>query len=386
MSVSVEIERNAPLELRDGTVTFADVYRPPGKPAPVILQRTPYRKDLAAVAFLTLDPVRAVEEGFALVVQDVRGRHSAQGEFHPYFQEIEDGYDSVEWCASQPWCTGDVGMIGASYAGINQLLAAIARPPHLRCIVPMLASSELYEGWTYQGGVLQWGFMAGWVLPMLAAERAIQPSVSSDVRSELIRLIDDLPNTWRRSPAELPLVEQLAPYFHDWLEHPTRDDYWAQVAISNHYGDICVPALHVGGWYDIFKDGTLRNFVGLRSQAGTGDARSGTRLLMGPWSHSVPTGAAVGLEDFGLESSQHVSPLGYDVEAEYLAFFRRWLQGLDEPEWPAPVKLFTMGTNTWRFEPAWPPPAVETCAVLPPLRRWREQPQWRRRPFDDRAQ
>jgi putative CocE/NonD family hydrolase len=81
---------------------------------------------------------------------------------------------------------------------------------------------------------------------------------------------------------------------------------------------------------------------------------------MGPWSHSVPTGAAVGVEDFGLESSQHVSPLGYDVEAEYLAFFRRWLLDADEPEWPAPIKLFTMGRNSWRYEPEWPPPATET--------------------------
>jgi uncharacterized protein len=358
VSGSLLVERHVPIDLRDGTRTYCDIYRPASGAAPAILQRTPYRKDLGAVAFLTLDPLRAVELGFALVVQDVRGRHSSDGEFSPFFQEIDDGYDSVEWCASQAWCDGNVGMVGASYAGVDQLLAAIARPPHLRCIVPMLASSDFFEGWTYQGGALQWGFMVGWVLPMLAAERAIRPGVPESLRRRLVDLVDQLPVTWQLPPRELPLVQEFAPYFDDWLDHSTRDDYWRSISIEDRYADVAVPSLNVGGWYDIFKDGTLRNFVGLSTSAATESARAGTKLLMGPWSHSVPTWAAVGVEDFGLASSQHVSPLGYDLEAEYFRFFRTWLQGADGEQWPQPVRLFTMGVNSWRYEEAWPPPGT----------------------------
>ena len=129
--------------MRDGTILYADVYRPAADGHyPTLLQRTPYNKELSALALLQLDALRAVSEGYAVVIQDVRGRFRSEGEFGPFHQEINDGFDTVEWCAAEAWSSGDVGMYGGSYVGAVQWLAAIARPPHLKCIVPMITSSD----------------------------------------------------------------------------------------------------------------------------------------------------------------------------------------------------------------------------------------------------
>ena len=353
---SIIVERDVPLELRDGTQTLCDVYRPAGAGrAPVILHRTPYGKHVPVVAYLMLDPLRAADEGFVTVVQDVRGRYASAGVFEPYFQEIDDGYDSVEWCAAQAWSDGNVGMIGSSYDGIVQLLAAVARPPHLRCIVPILASSDIYEGWVYSGGALQWGFMVTWVLPWLASERAASAGLADQLRAS----VDSLRETWGIfEPATLPWVAELAPYFMRWLEHRSRDEFWQQVGICDHYASIDVPSLHVGGWYDIFGAGTARNFAALAAQRPPG----AVRLLLGPWAHAVPIGTAAGAVDFGLASGQHPTPRGYDIEAEYLAFLSRWLKGGSAAE-TAPVRYFVMGVNEWRTERGWPPEGAVTTPL-----------------------
>jgi putative CocE/NonD family hydrolase len=362
---ALRVDRALRVEMRDGTVTYADVYRPASRGrSPVILQRTPYGRSVATLALAQLDLLRAVDRGYAVVVQDCRGRHASQGEFRPFHQERSDGYDSVEWCARQPWSTGDVGMIGASYSGAVQWLAAVEAPPSLRCIVPVLTSSDHYEGWTYQSGALQWGFVVSWLYSMLASEalvnRRFQTSGADDTRRRLIGLLDDLAGSWNTLPLrDLPLVGELAPYFLDWIAHPTRDAYWRAVSVQDRYDRVQVPALNVGGWYDIFRDGTLTNFVGLRSGGASVAARSGTRLIMGPWVHSSPTTQSAGVIDFGVRSSHGWTPLHYDLDGEYLAFFDRWLQGTPprgatSGGEDSPIRLFTMGENRWRNEEAWP--------------------------------
>ncbi len=117
----MRIDRDSPVQMRDGTILYADVYRPAADGRyPTLLQRTPYNKELNALALLQLDPLRAVSEGYAVVIQDVRGRFRSEGEFAPFHQEIEDGFDTVEWCAAEPWSSGDVGMYGGSYVGAVQ--------------------------------------------------------------------------------------------------------------------------------------------------------------------------------------------------------------------------------------------------------------------------
>ena len=149
---SIKTQTDVPVAMRDGVRLYADIYRPDTEEqVPVLLQRTPYNKALAANRVMSLDAVRAASHGYAVVVQDTRGRFASEGEFYPFLNEPEDGYDTVEWCAAQPWSTGKVGMYGRSYVGATQWLAAIARPPSLAAIVPGITASDYYEGWTYQG-------------------------------------------------------------------------------------------------------------------------------------------------------------------------------------------------------------------------------------------
>ena len=150
-SVSINVETNQPATMRDGTTLYADVYRPDGPgPFHTILQRTPYDKS-SPLGAMMLDPMKAAKAGFALVIQDTRGRYTSGGEFYCFVDEINDGYDTVEWAASLPWSSGKVGMIGASYVGATQWLCATSQPPHLAAIAPNVTASNYHDGWTYQG-------------------------------------------------------------------------------------------------------------------------------------------------------------------------------------------------------------------------------------------
>jgi uncharacterized protein len=358
---ALRVDRDLAVEMRDGILTYADVYRPARRGRfPVILQRTPYDRTRGGPALSQINPLRAVDRGYAVVVQDCRGRYASQGDFEPFHQELADGYDSVEWCGHQSWANGEVGMIGASYAGAVQWLAAVEAPPSLRCIVPAVTSSDHYEGWTYRSGALQWGFIVSWVIPTLAGEaflnRRFHSTGTEELRRRLIQGIDDLSGLWSTLPLrDLPLVAELAPYVLDWISHATNDAYWRKVSVEDRHERVAVPALNIGGWYDIFQAGTIRNFVGLRGNGATAAARDGTRLIMGPWAHSWPTEQAAGLIDFGVESSQGWTPMQYDLDGDIFAFLDRWLAG-DAPgaENGPPIRLFTMGENRWRGETAWP--------------------------------
>src|SRR4051812_48002378 len=169
-TISIRVERDVPVTMRDGTVLMTDVYRQAAEGRyPVLLQRTPYNKETGGLSLVQTDTFRAVRQGYAVVIQDCRGRYRSDGTFNPFLQEITDGYDAVEWCGSQVWSDGNVGMYGTSYVGATQWLAAIAAPPNLRAIAPAFTASDYYEGWTYQGGAFQWGFMLNWVLPFLTS-------------------------------------------------------------------------------------------------------------------------------------------------------------------------------------------------------------------------
>jgi len=154
----VIIEYNVRTRMRDGVSLTADIYRPakPGK-FPVLLVRTPYdRKGEAGMAY------DLAARDYLVIVQDTRGRYGSEGEFYPFRNESQDGYDTVEWAAALTNSNGQVGMLGGSYVGATQMLAAIAKPPHLVAIFPYLTSSEYYEGWTYQSGALMQWFSSSW--------------------------------------------------------------------------------------------------------------------------------------------------------------------------------------------------------------------------------
>lgn len=190
----VIVEKNVPVPMQDGIRLFADIFRP-GRQGryPVLLQRTPYSKERAQMTYLMLDPLRAVGAGYVVVIQDTRGRYASEGEFVPFPSESQDGFDTVEWCAAQPWSSGKVGMYGMSYVGATQWLAAIAAPPHLVTLFPVMTAADYHDGWIYQGGALSLAFATAWTAQFLAIPQLDRLGVSlSERQAEEARLMQAL--------------------------------------------------------------------------------------------------------------------------------------------------------------------------------------------------
>jgi len=341
--------------MRDSVLLSADVFRPsPRGRYPVLLQRTPYGKGQAQIAFNILNPIRAAEAGYVVVIQDTRGRYASEGEFAPFLYESQDGFDTVEWCAAQSWSNGKVGMYGMSYVGATQWLAAIAAPPHLVTIFPSMTAADYHDGWIYQGGALSLAFSTAWTAQFLAASQLARLGLSLEERrteeARLMQALERLRKTLSHLPlAELPLLRRdgLAPYYYDWIAHPDGDQYWQRWSTLAHHDRVTVPAFNLGGWYDLFLAGPPRNFAGLRERAATEAARTGQRLIMGPWTHNLPSIAVAGEMNFGWAATLCVEDL-------QLRWFDYWLKEIDngiidEP----PVRLYVMGDG-WRDEQEWP--------------------------------
>jgi putative CocE/NonD family hydrolase len=348
------VERNVSIPLRDGVVLRGDVYRPnTAEPCPVLLQRTAYGKQTATASGM-LNALAAADRGYAVVIQDCRGRYESEGEWTPFFCEIDDGYDTVEWCAAQPWSNGRVGMYGMSYVGASQWLAAISTPPSLQCIFPVMTAADYYDGWIYQGGALYLGFTAAWTAQFLALPHVPRLGLpEAEAKKEEAQLMGGL-GRLKRTLSDMPLdklpwlaKEGLAPYFYEWLRHPSRDEYWERINILAHHDRVAVPAFNVGGWYDLFLAGPPRNFAGLCERAANATARAGQKLLIGPWAHNNPSISITGERNFGPKATVVLEDLQF-------RWFDHWLKDIDSGllEEP-PVRIFVMGSG-WRDEQEWP--------------------------------
>jgi len=345
-AADISIEQNVAMKTRDGVALKADIYRPNGDgPFPVLLQRTPYNKDYAE------DFARkAVARGFMVVVQDVRGRYNSEGEWYTFKHEIDDGYDTVEWAAALPHSNGKVGMWGGSYVGATQMLAAISHPPHLAGICPVVTASNYHENWTYQGGALEQWFDESWTssLALDTANRLLHSRTNALAGDHVLPLTGYPVFNIGAGADGSQLTQVLAPYFLDWLAHPTYDSYWKQWSIEENYDKIQVPALTIAAWYDIFQGGSLRNFVGLKEHAGSETARSGQRLLVMIGGHAG-SGRKIGDVDFGPNAA-------FDQDGITLDWYDYLLFGKQNRFADAahPVRIFVMGKNEWRDEMAWP--------------------------------
>ena len=339
-SDSVIVERDVPAKMRDGVILKADIYRPraDGK-YPVLLQRTPYDKNNAR-----LFGMKAAARGYVVVVQDVRGRFTSEGEWYPFRHELQDGYDTVEWAAALPQSNGKVGMFGGSYVGATQMLAAIASPPHLSGIAPSVTASNYHENWTYQGGAFEQWFNQSWSSGL--AQNTMDRRVAQDTNA--LNWKDTLPLESYPILAH-PDPKALAPYYRDWLAHPSYDAYWKAVSIEENYAHIQVPILHIAAWYDIFLGGSLRNYVLLKSRAGSEAARNGQHLLVEVGGHAGGSDQRkIGEVDFG-------SAAPYDNDERLLQWYDFLLKGqANEFSGKKPVHIFAMGKNEWRDEEDWP--------------------------------
>jgi putative CocE/NonD family hydrolase len=341
---AINYERNAVVTMRDGIKLRADIYRPnaDGK-FPVLLQRTPYNKD-NEVDF----GIKAAAQGYVVIVEDVRGRYASEGDWYVFKNEPNDGYDTIEWAASLPYSNGKVGMFGGSYVGATQMLAAISHPPHLAGICPVVTASNYHENWTYQGGAFEQWFDESWTSGL--SQDTYERAVSRDTNA--------LGGIWTLPLTNYPLYNQdassdptstamLAPYFVDWLAHPSYDDYWKALSIEEHFADIKVPALHIAAWYDLFLGGSLRNYAGIREHGGSDEARNGQQLMVTVGGHSG-SGRKIGDVDFG--------PTLDRPEDDVTLLWYNYLFKGEKNEFASgkPIKIFVMGANQWRDEEAWP--------------------------------
>jgi putative CocE/NonD family hydrolase len=357
MQTSIRMDRDVPMAMRDGTVLRADIYRPEDNDRhPAILVRTPYNKLLSGNSDF-LNFVDAAHAGYAVAIQDIRGRFASEGEWRQdamFMREGVDGYDSVEWIAGQPWCDGNVGMAGGSYLAALQWVTAMENPPHLKAIAPWIGASSTLEEQSLTGGATALYMMVSWV-PTMAVDVADRMEKSGrDVADMRLAIAHALSN-----PSEvysyLPLKEVPLAQFEGIREmwgrrlNTAADRELAERA-RRKYDRVTVPCFHVSGWYDIFTWATFHNFGMMREQGGSDLAREGQHVLMGPWIHGGRLLAFWGGLHFGASAGVPAA----QVSEQSLAFFDKYLRGMDI-HIPA-VRYFVMGRNRWQNADTWPLP------------------------------
>ena len=339
------INRDILCPMRDGVALAVDVILPNGSaPFPAILERTPYDKNGSRHAG-TEDYAR---RGYAVVLQDVRGRFNSDGDFDPFRQEHNDGFDTINWIAEQEWCDGNVGMIGGSYSGQTQWYAAGGAPKALKAIIPVEAPpGNLFMNEPMYGGAMilctvEWASLLG--------RKSFQTKAFDDIYTEHRSYFDEL-NVEKAMKAT---GSQCRWWSEDWLNHPTLDAFWESCGYEQLWSKMTVPALNISGWWGLNFNGAPRNFVGMREQGATQEAREGQRLVIGPWPHWVNRGRMLNGQDFGLDAVTGLRDYN-------LKFFDHYLKGktnntlTDDPR----VHVFVVGANEWWEADSWPLPNTQ---------------------------
>lgn len=323
--------------MADGTKLATSIWLPKGAgPFPVILIRTPYgRKRLAA------EELRYVRRGYALVAQDVRGREDSEGEWLPFAHEAADGEATLNWIASQKWCSGRIGMIGASYGGFVQWAAASTGNPYLKALVSIVTAGSPFgdiprKGGTYLAGILVWCFA-------MAGRRVDPGAMQRDDWEEVLRYrpLKDLPRK--------ALGKDL-PFWEEWAANPNYNSFWERQDWPRRAESIDVPALIISGWCDDNFTGSLEAWA-VMNRPGKAPAR----MILGPWPHDLNTTRDLHGAAYGNDS------LYYNIDLLHLQWFDRFLKGkangVEEPR----VEYYVLGSNRWETAPDWPPP--ETTAT-----------------------
>jgi uncharacterized protein len=314
------------LPMRDGVQLAANVFRPgDATRVPTILVRTPYGKG----ADITPHYEAFVNRGYAIVVEDVRGRYESEGVFKPLEQEGKDGYDTIDWIARQPWSDGKVGMMGGSYLGIVQWKAALTNNPHLKAIFPVVSGDDDYRDRFYSpGGAMKIGNRLNWM-----ADNMRTPGYFPDFN----RFIWHLP----LRTADLAATGQISEMYQDAVNHPAFDTFWKSISTHEKLAKVKVPVFAAGGWYDNFVESDLLAYTVLRKNSNV------NRILIGPWPHNMSY--KFQNVDFGPESSVPLRTL-------QLEWFDQWLKARDTALLSKPpVRVFLMGANRWIEEREWPP-------------------------------
>jgi len=343
----VRLERGVKCRLSDGTTLVSDHYYPEGEgPWPTLLMRQPYGRDIASTVVYA-HPVEFARHGYHVAIQDVRGRGGSEGAFYPFRSEGRDGAETIAWLRQHAASNGRIGMYGFSYQGATQLLVAAEQPEGLQCIAPHMTAVDLYHGWFYHQGALRLSSSLGWGIQMLREDAR---------RLGLREASDRLEAAWANVRAqaghvlygEHPAIADpaLPGYVRDWFNHREAGKYWTEMDVSTRLDKICVPALHIAGWFDTYLEGSIAGYLALRKHAGSEFARQNQYLVAGPWVH-IPWGDRVGDTQLG-------DAANLNTDALLLKWFDHWLKDADTFSDEPRVRHFALGANAWRSAGEWP--------------------------------
>lgn len=325
------------VKMRDGIKLATAVWLPnkTQEAVPVILVRTPYGKMSYEKAY-----VHFIQRGYAVVIQDTRGRQDSEGEWIPMYTEVEDGDDTLNWIAEQGWCDGNIGMIGASYGGFVQWAAAASGNPHLKALVSIVTAGSPFTDIPRKGGSFVSGMLA-WTFAMVEKEFKPENMLRSDWDDVLkIRPLQDIPKM---------ALGKVVPFWNYWMEHPTNDSFWRKADWYQNKSNINVPAMIVSGWYDDNGMGTTEALEVVADLA-----YKDKKVILGPWMHNANTTRDIQGVHFGNNA------LRYDMDLYYQKWFDRKLKFIDNKIDATPsVEYYVTGENEWRTAKTWPPEHIE---------------------------
>lgn len=365
----VHIERGHFVPMADGTKLVTDVYHPAGDgPWPTLVFRV---RGSLSTGFIThvlmLNPVLAVERGYAVVIQQVRGRGLSEGEWYPFFNEGSDGADCVRWVLDQSWCDGRIGTYGTAYSAFSALELVAQGFDEVKACTVLGTNANPYDNWIYTSECFELGWNVYWAY-MLGIESIGRLECSDEERaqskSDLSQAIIDLPDVVRRLPiSQHPeLRDGVSPCYEDWLEHSSYDEYWDSINILKKAPQISAPILSIVGWHDNFLKSHFDLYRKITS-VGAEPGRSNHRMVVGPWEHASYVNpfstSANGVWNFGLEASSGVGLSG----ALVLDWMDRWVKE-ETNDKVSGVRYWQMGENHWNDVDVWPPSSVETCWYL----------------------
>ena len=341
----IKVDRQVKIPMRDGIILTADIYRPRGVDIslPVLLMRLPYGRAIASTVTYA-HPSWYANQGYIVVIQDVRGCGTSEGEFYPLRHEYEDGYDTVTWCAEElEGSNGKVGMYGFSYQGITQFQAAVMQPKGLITICPAMASADFYHGWFYFGGAIALEFTLSWALQLTQNQayfHKLEPQATNllQAQADISKWLQSIP----LNQIEILKSEPLGQFFFDWIGHSQpHDSYWQELNPLSRFNQFDLPALHIAGWADIFIEGTIATYEKAKQVT-----KQPQFLIGSPWQH-MPWRSQVGELNFGDAAIPKIDQLQID-------WFDYWLKGIDNGMiGRSPVQLFLMGENRWLNLNAW---------------------------------
>ncbi len=327
--------------MRDGVRLSTDVYLPGGlkEAVPAVLVRTPYGKEDGCEVYY-----RYVQRGYAVVIQDVRGRNLSEGEWIPNYYEVEDGDDTLNWIADQSWSSQKVGMVGGSYLGYVQWAAAASGNPYLKALISVVCAGSAFVDTPRRGGSLVSGMLA-WAFSVSQKEFQQKLMEREDWEEVLnIRPLSELP---------VKALGYEVPFLKKWSENSDYNEFWRRTNWKERSKGARIPALIQSGWFDDNGMGTTEALEIVH------DFPKGMRkVILGPWQHSGNSRYDMHGVSFGSKA------LRFDLDYIYFQWFEHFLKGIENGiEKTAPVEYYTVGEEKWKTAENWPVPQTKTADI-----------------------